>query len=110
VKIAIERLCIEIKRGVYFIGADAASRRGAVIEAAVGFRNVEIVALGDVAVGTFALIHRSVRPSADWHGAPVDRIEEWKILSERYLVAFISGSWAISGSSRSRHRSGLDCA
>ena len=28
--------------------------------------------------------------SADWHGVPMDKIEERKILSVRYLVAFVS--------------------
>jgi SAM-dependent methyltransferase len=67
-----------------------ADQLGAVIEAA-GFGNVEIVALGDEAVRAFTLIHQSVRQSADWHGVPVDKIQEWKLLSERYLAAFVSG-------------------
>lgn len=67
-----------------------ADQLGAVIEAA-GFRDVEITALGDEAVRVFTLIHHSVHHSEDWHGVPADKIEEWKILSERYLAAFISG-------------------
>jgi len=39
---------------------------GAVIEAA-GFRDVGIVALGDEAARTFALIHRSVRQQLPAH-------------------------------------------
>jgi trans-aconitate methyltransferase len=67
-----------------------ADRLGDVIEAA-GFRNVEIVALDDEAVRVFTLIHRSVQQSEDWHEVPAAKIEEWKILSERYLAAFVSG-------------------
>lgn len=67
-----------------------ADQLGTVIEAA-GFGDVEIVPLGDEAVRAFTLIHQSVRHSADWHGVPVDKIQEWTLLSERYLAAFVSG-------------------
>ena len=58
---------------------------------AAGFTNVEVVPLGDEAVRVFTLIYRSVRRTADWHGVPREKIEEWKALSERYLEAFASG-------------------
>ncbi|MEJ2458361.1 MAG: methyltransferase domain-containing protein [Novosphingobium sp.] len=61
-----------------------------VIEAA-GFTNVEITSLADEAVRVFTHIHQSVRQSTDWHDVPREKIEEWKLLSERYLSAFVSG-------------------
>lgn len=56
-----------------------------------GFRDVEVVALGDEAVRVFTIIHRSVRDSANWQGVSMERMEEWMLLSERYLAAFVSG-------------------
>lgn len=67
-----------------------AEELGAVIEGA-GFADVEIVSLGDEAVRAFTLIHRSAHRSENRQGVSPERIEEWKLLSERYLEAFVSG-------------------
>jgi trans-aconitate methyltransferase len=55
-----------------------------------GFTNVEIASLREDAVHAFTLIHRSVHQSRNWP-VPAPKIEEWKLLSERYLSAFVSG-------------------
>lgn len=67
-----------------------ADHLGEVIEA-TGLRDVEIVSLADEAVRAFTLIYQSVRQSDDWHDVPAEKIRDWKILSERYLAAFVSG-------------------
>lgn len=72
---------------ITLVGAD---RLAAVIGAS-GFSDVETVDLADEAVRAFTLIHQSVRQSSNWHGIGMDRIEEWKLLSERYLAAFVTG-------------------
>ena len=68
----------------------SADQLGSEIEA-VGFTDVDVVALDDEAVRVFTLIHHAVRQSDNWTGVPKERLEEWKLLSERYLEAFISG-------------------
>jgi cyclopropane fatty-acyl-phospholipid synthase-like methyltransferase len=67
-----------------------ADELAAAIEGA-GFRDVETAALGDEAVRVFSIIHRSVRRAENWQGVSAERMEEWKLISERYLAAFLSG-------------------
>jgi trans-aconitate methyltransferase len=63
---------------------------GAAIERA-GFRNVAVDDLREEAVRAFTLIHQSVHESAGWQDVPLQKIEEWRLLSERYLKAFAAG-------------------
>jgi trans-aconitate methyltransferase len=67
-----------------------ADQLGTMVERA-GLTNVQIADLSHEAVRAFTLIHQSVRKGSDWTGVPAGKVEEWKILSERYLAAFVSG-------------------
>jgi 27-O-demethylrifamycin SV methyltransferase len=75
---------------------ESSARLTTLIEAA-GFEDVETVNWDDEAVRVFTIIHDSVRRSQDWLDVPVEKISEWKILTERYLSAFKSGELGYVG-------------
>lgn len=67
-----------------------ADELGTVI-ADAGFDQVDVVSLNDQAIDAFTRIYRSARDGAHWDRTLWPRVEEWRLLSERYLAAFMSG-------------------
>lgn len=66
------------------------------IIADAGFGQIEITSLDDQAIDAFTRIQRSAHDSAPWDEALMPRVEEWRLLSDKYLAAFTSNELGYS--------------